>query len=67
MDNVKIAEKLKELRRKKGVSVTEAATACDITPQALSQYESGDRVPRDEIKIRLANYYKKSVGAIFYT
>lgn len=66
MDKMKIAERLKELRHKKGVSVTEVATACGITPQALSQYESGDRVPRDEVKIKLADYYKKSVATLFY-
>lgn len=65
-DNI-IGERLKELRTAKGVSVTEVAKSCDVSPQAISQYESGARVPRDEIKIRIANYYKKSVSTIFFS
>ena len=29
-------------------------------------YENGSRIPRDEIKIRIANYYKLSVQCIFF-
>lgn len=28
--------------------------------------KNGQRIPKDEIKIRLANYYKKSVQEIFF-
>ncbi|MCH4205165.1 MAG: hypothetical protein LKF53_02075 [Solobacterium sp.] len=29
-------------------------------------YETGKRVPRDEIKMKISKYYKKSVGSIFF-
>ena len=34
---------------------------------AISQYESGARVPRDEIKVRIAKYYGVSVESLFFT
>lgn len=45
----------------------EVATANGISLSALSMYEQGNRVPRDEIKVRLAAYYNKSVEEIFFT
>lgn len=60
------SKKLKELRQLKNVSLYVAATSCGITPQALTQYESGARVPRDEIKISLAKYYGVTVGQLFF-
>ena len=64
MDAKKIGEKLGELRGRK--TQNEVAEAVGISPAALSMYENGERVPRDEVKIRLANYYGLSVGEIFY-
>ncbi|QHF59202.1 hypothetical protein Bateq7PJ16_3396 [Bacillus subtilis] len=29
-------------------------------------YETGQRIPRDEIKIKLADYYQKTVQQIFF-
>lgn len=64
MDKLKIAERLRELRGDK--SQREVAEAVGTTAMAISLYESGDRVPKDEIKIRLAKYYKTTVDALFY-
>lgn len=64
MDKNKIAERLIQLRGKR--TQAEVAEAVGITPSAYSMYETGERVPRDEIKIRLAKYYKRTVNAIFY-
>lgn len=64
MDKSKIAERLIQLRGKR--TQAEVAEAVGITPSAYSMYETGERVPRDEIKIRLAKYYKRTVNAIFF-
>lgn len=64
MDKPKIAERLRELRGDK--SQREVAEAVGTTAMAISLYESGERVPKDEIKIRLARYYKTTVDALFY-
>lgn len=39
----------------------------DIGLSTLAMYETGQRVPRDEIKKRLAKYYGYSIEALFYT
>ena len=58
----------KRLREHRGVFRTqkEIADAIGITPGALSQYETGERIPSDQIKIALANYYGTTVGELFY-
>ena len=64
MNREKVAEKLIKLRGKR--SQEEVATAVGISKSALSMYENGERIPRDEIKIRLARYYNESVESIFF-
>lgn len=44
----------------------EVSSAVGISKSALAAYESGSRLPRDEIKVKLAHYYKKSVRYIFF-
>ena len=59
-----IGEKLIELRGNK--SIETVAKATDVTTQAIWNYENNKRVPKDEIKIRLAAYYGVPVGEIFF-
>lgn len=59
-----IASKLIFLRGEK--SREEVARAVGISVSALSMYENGERIPRDEIKIRLSKYYGQSVQEIFF-
>ncbi len=66
MNNAQVAQRLKMLRKQKGVSIYEVAKACDITPAAVCMYECGERIPKDVIKIRLAKYFGESVGFIFF-
>ena len=44
----------------------EVANAVNITEKTLSDYEAGARMPRDEVKIRLANYYGVDTESIFF-
>lgn len=64
MNKVKMAEKLVELRGDK--SREQVAVDLEISYSALVSYEMGDRSPRDEIKIRIANYYGVDVADIFF-
>lgn len=64
MNKVKMAEKLVELRGDK--SREQVAVDNDISYSALVSYEMGERSPRDEVKIRLANYYGVDVADIFF-
>lgn len=65
MNKKSIAKRLIELRGKK--SRETVANACGISVSALAMYEQGERIPRDDIKIRLAKYYNRSVNFIFFT
>lgn len=65
MDKIKIADTLRNLRGDKRRE--EVAIACEVTSQAISMYETGARVPADDIKVKLANYYGKTVQEIFYS
>lgn len=44
----------------------EVAKAVGISKSALAMYESGKRIPRDPVKVRLATFYKKSIPFIFF-
>lgn len=57
-------EKLKALRGNR--SVDEVAKAIGISRSAVGMYESEERIPRDDIKIRLAEYFRTTVQAIFF-
>ena len=67
LDSKKISEKLGNLRLKKNVSQSQVAESLGITKAAVSKYESGQRIPSDEVKIKLSNYYGVSVQDLFYT
>lgn len=62
-----IGARLLELRKKLGKSREDVATSCGVSRSALTMYETGARIPRDEIKVRLASYYSTSVETIFFT
>ncbi len=64
MDAQKIAERLIKLRGNR--TQAEVAQAIGVTPSAYSMYETGERIPRDEIKKRIAEYFKRSVNTIFF-
>lgn len=45
----------------------EVAADLKISISALAMYERGNRIPRDEIKLKIASYYGKSVQEIFFS
>ena len=65
MQSKKYAKNLRKLRGK--VSRQVVATAIGVTRSAIAMYEQGQRVPKDDIKVKLARYYNTTVEAIFYT
>lgn len=44
----------------------EVAKAVGISLSAIAMYENGERIPRDEIKVRLADYYQTTVQKLFF-
>lgn len=65
MDAMKIAEKLVKLRGDK--TQKEIAEAIGVAQSTYAMYEIGQRIPSDEVKIRIAKYFKKTVQFIFFT
>lgn len=65
-DSKEIGDRLRSLRSKREKTIAEVANALGIAPSTLTAYELGDRTPRDEIKVKIANYYGRSVGSIFF-
>lgn len=59
-----IGMKLRALRGKK--TMQETANDLNISKSALAMYERDKRIPRDEVKIRIAQYYGESVEHLFY-
>ena len=59
-----IGEVLVSLRGEK--SQAKVATDLGISISALSMYENNQRIPRDEIKLLIAQYYGKTVQEIFF-
>lgn len=65
MDKKKIGKKLTLLRGQR--TQKEVAQAIKVRQSTYSMYENGERIPRDEVKKRIAGYYKCSVQSIFYS
>jgi transcriptional regulator with XRE-family HTH domain len=62
-----IGERLRELRKDAGLSQQEVAEKIGVTKMAVSNYEQGIRVPRDAVKVRLADLFEQSVVGLFFT
>lgn len=55
-----LGERLKNLRLEKGISQTDLAQQFNIARSTLSQYESNQRTPSDEIKLKFSQYFNVS-------
>lgn len=64
MDAKAIGKRLEALRGER--TREEVARAVGISPSAVAMYELGERIPRDGIKIALANYYGVGIESLFY-
>lgn len=67
MNSMEIGNQLKELRRQSGKTSIEMSNALGISQSAITMYETGRRIPRDEIKIRIADYFGVTVESIFFS
>ena len=61
-----IGDKLKSLRSERGLTQDQVAQDLGISRSAINAYELDQRTPRDEVKVRLANYYEKPIQDIFF-
>lgn len=66
MDSIEIGNRIRMLREAKGLSQKELADELKISTSSVAMYECGKRVPRDELKIKIAHFFDKSIGSIFF-
>ncbi len=57
--------RIKQLREERGLTQIELAKILKISNTTLSQYETGARVPSDDIKTALADYFGVSLDFLF--
>lgn len=63
-DRTIIGERLRRLRGSRTLS--EVSKALGVSEMAVSLWERGERMPADDMKVKIAAYYRKSVTAIFF-
>ena len=66
MDPVQIGQKIRTLREEKNETVEQLSNALEVSASAITMYETGKRIPRDEIKIRIAEHFGVPVESIFF-
>lgn len=66
MNAAQIGTTLRSLREKQNKSQKAVADDLGISMSALCMYEIGNRIPRDEVKIRIADYYGVPLESIFF-
>lgn len=64
MNSKAIGKRLAQLRGNK--SQEQVARELNISTSSIVKYENGERIPRDELKIQIANYYNVSVYDLFF-
>ena len=64
INSAPIGERLRCLRGSK--TAEEVAKDLDLSVSAIGMYERGCRIPRDDIKVKLARYYGKTVQELFF-
>lgn len=60
------ATNLKRLRTEKNESQEDTAKAAGVSLSSYKAYENGERIPRDEVKVRLAEHFGTTSQAIFF-
>lgn len=56
-----LGTRIRHLREESGMTQLAFAKILNISNSTLSQYESGDRIPSDDMKIRIADHFQVSM------
>jgi putative transcriptional regulator len=67
LDRQYIASKLVELRKKSGLTQKEVSERIGVSESSYSQYETGDKLPRDDVKVAISKLFNRSVQFIFFS
>lgn len=66
VDYDKTARLLKALRVSAGETVYDLAKILGVSHASVVSYEQGTRRPRDEVKVKYAEHYNKTIEFLFY-
>ncbi len=65
MTNIHIGSRIRELRKKKGITQEALAAVMGVSPQAVSKWESGSSYPDTEMIPVIAGYFEVSLDILF--
>lgn len=65
LDTIEIGKRLRALRGDRTLQKVSDDTGLGVS--ALTMYELGNRMPRDEAKITLAKYYETTIDSLFFS
>ena len=63
--NIKIGEKIRQLRKRDGRKQEDLAGALGVSPQAVSRWEANGGYPDMELIPAIANYFNISIDELF--
>ena len=66
MNTTRIGREIKRARAHRLLTQAQAAQMLGISSTALSYYETGKRIPRDEVKKSIADFCGTTVQALFF-
>ena len=66
MKEINIANNIADLRKKKGVTQEQLAVALNVSPQAVSKWETNTSQPDTQTLPLIAEYFKVSIDYLFY-
>lgn len=66
MKKMNIAEHIADLRKQRGVTQEYLANALNISPQAVSKWETNTSVPDTQMLALIADYFEVSIDYLFY-
>lgn len=59
-----MTNRIRELRRAKGITMKQLGIAVGLAESTISQYENGKRQPDNETLIKLSNFFGVTVGYV---
>lgn len=66
MKEVNISNNIVALRKKNGITQEQLATALNVSPQAVSKWETNTSLPDTQILPLIAKYFEVSIDYLFY-
>ena len=66
VDGARIGKRIREMRIQREMMAEDLGKELGTSSSAINMYECGQRIPRDEIKIKIAEFFGVPVESIFY-